>query len=146
MMLQLKKSATLLKLIAACWYLLKSCKVRAELNFFMFRRCTYQNIKWHEEKKQKKFLKCNVSGNPHYGWLKVTESYPSEFVLHVSYLLLLISIHVIAASMRLPMKCTDWPVLPIGVVFNSSAGWVTLGRSSWYFCTILPRWLMYKIM
>ena len=44
--------------------------------------------------------------------IKVTESYPVEFVLHVSYSLLLIDIHVIAPLSRLATKRPDWPVSP----------------------------------
>jgi len=43
---------------------------------------------------------------------KVTESYPTEFISHVSYSLLLIGIHVIAPLSRLATKRPDWPVLP----------------------------------
>ena len=42
--------------------------------------------------------------------IKVTESYPVEFVSHVSYSLLLIGIHVIAPLSRLATKRPDWPV------------------------------------
>ena len=48
--------------------------------------------------------------------IKVTESYPVEFVSHVSDSLLLIGIHVnyvIAPLSRLAMKRADWPVSPI---------------------------------
>ena len=44
--------------------------------------------------------------------IKVTESYPVEFVSHVSYSLLLIGIHVIAPLSRLATKRPDWPVSP----------------------------------
>jgi len=62
--------------------------------------------------------------------IKITESYPIEFVLHVSYLLLLIGIHVIALFTRLATKHPDWPVSPTRLVGNATAGGVPLGRSS----------------
>ena len=58
-----------------------------------------------------------------YGWLKVTESYPIEFVSHVSYSLLLIGIHVIAAFTR-STKRPDWLVSPTPLVFNARGGGV----------------------
>jgi len=58
------------------------------------------------------------------------ESYPIEFVSHVSYSLLLIGIHVIASFTRSATKRPDWPVSPIPLVFNAPGGGVPLGRSS----------------
>ena len=47
--------------------------------------------------------------------IKVIESYPVEFVSHVSYSLLLIGIHVIAPLSTLATKRPDWPFLPTPV-------------------------------
>ena len=73
-----------------------------------------------------------------YSWPKVTESYPIEFVLHVSYSLFGIGIHVIAPFTRLPAKRPDWPVSPTPLVFNAPGGGVPLGRSSWNFARSFP--------
>ena len=81
------------------------------------------------------FYKSDESWNPDYGWLKVTESYPIEFVSHVSYSLLLIGIHVIASFTRLatiPTKRPDRPVSPTTLVFNAPGGgvpWADLRES-----------------
>ena len=59
--------------------------------------------------------------------LKVTESYPTEFVSHVFSSLLSIGIHIIAPFTRLATKRPDWPVSPTALVFNAPGGGVPLG-------------------
>jgi len=88
------------------------------------------------------FSKSDESWNPDYGWLKVTENYPIEFVSHASYSLLLIGIQVIAPLTRLATERPDRPVSPTPLVFNAPGG----GPIFVKVCVALPRCLMYKIV
>jgi len=58
--------------------------------------CDVTKLRVTDQRLARNFKKSDESGNADYRWLKVTESYPIEFVSHVFYSLLLIGIHVIA--------------------------------------------------